>query len=552
MNGKIGTINRRINTETTIKSYLNTKSRKPRISEPYSDYSKKKTNVTNKTTASMRPRQPSVPRYSRPVDKKTVDQKPPEQTKTEKTRSSAFKQSPSSINSKIPVYKKRQQTQTTTKPKPVNNNSVGTSNTLSNNPTQDRPPSSGRPSSLSPRPSATGTTISSPGSSLSSKSISKQTEEVTTPSTSITNRTNTFSNSYLNTASIHTSSLSPRSPRLSSSSNIPKPVGLNNLGNTCFFNAAVQCLARVMPLTNFILSTNFESQLNPNNPKSSKGRIAHAYRSFLQDMSKGSSYGARDPTDLRRAIIGKFKRFANYGQHDSQELLCSLLDGLHEDMNQSHYAHGREPSPDSSIQKNSEDSWSLHKIRNISPIVDIFHGVLYSSISCPECLNVEAVHDPFMFLSLDIPRRFSTVKLSDCLNSFSQCETLDAKNKWKCEKCGKMVCATKEMGVDKCAKILIVHLKRFSGEGYFASKIDTSVEYPDFLESSSFAKHDSGRFRLIGAVFHSGGLGGGHYTSAAVDPASGDWYSFNDSLASKIDVKSAHKGSAYILFYQRE
>lgn len=374
-----------------------------------------------------------------------------------------------------------------------------------------------------------------------------------TKDTNKSNNINSFSNPLSGRKSLNNSInnlYSTNEPSYSNSnSKIPKPVGLNNLGNTCFFNAAVQCLTRVMPLTNFILSSSFESQLNPNNPKSSKGRIANAYRSFLQDMSKGSSYGSRDPSDLRRAIVTKFKRFANFGQHDSQELLYSILDGLHEDMNQSSFAHGREPAKEI---KSTDDSWSLHKSRNSSPIVDIFHGVLYSSISCPECKNVEAVHDPFMFLSLDMPRRFSTVKLADCLNSFSQRETLDAANKWKCEKCGKMVCATKEMGVEKCAKVVIIHLKRFSGEGYFSSKIDTNVDYPDFLESSSFAKHDSGRFKLIGAVFHSGGLGGGHYTSAAIDPNSGDWYSFNDSMATKIDSKSAHKGSAYILFYQRE
>ena len=108
------------------------------------------------------------------------------------------------------------------------------------------------------------------------------------------------------------------------------------------------------------------------------------------------------------------------------------------------------------------------------------------------------------------------------------------------------------MGVEKCGnEALIIHFKRFSGEGLFASKIDTLVDYPDVLEVSTFAKNDRGRFKLIGAVFHSGGLGGGHYTAAAVDPASNEWYNFNDSISRRIDKSEAHNRGAYMLFYQR-
>jgi ubiquitin C-terminal hydrolase len=61
----------------------------------------------------------------------------------------------------------------------------------------------------------------------------------------------------------------------------------------------------------------------------------------------------------------------------------------------------------------------------------------------------------------------------------------------------------------------------------------------------------SGRYHLIGAVFHSGGLGGGHYTAAALDRPSGHWFSFSDSAAARADRGGAHRGSAYILVYER-
>ena len=337
--------------------------------------------------------------------------------------------------------------------------------------------------------------------------------------------------------------------KLNAISPFPRPVGLQNLGNTCFFNSAVQCLARVQPLTAFVLSPTFEHQLNLRNPQGSGGRIACAYRDFLKDICSGGNH-ARNPAGLRSAIVGKYRTFANYGQQDSQELLGALLDGLHEDLNQSTAAGGRVSSP---VKPNSDmDSWQLHNAKNSSPIQDLFHGRLFSSIHCSECNNVECVYDPFMFLSVPVPKvSHGSVQLIDCLNSFSQEDRLDSKNKWRCPKCNKLVCATKRMGVDACAPILIIHLKRFSGHSFLSTKIEAAVDYPPIIDSSSFCQSpNSGKYKLIGAVFHSGGLGGGHYVAAAWDAPSENWYNFNDSIATRVTPSGAHSSKAYILFYQ--
>lgn len=347
-------------------------------------------------------------------------------------------------------------------------------------------------------------------------------------------------------ASVCSQNFTPQNQSASASNlMVPKPVGLHDFGNTCFFNAAVQVLARVMPLTSFILSDQFQYQINRNNPNSSQGQIALSYRRFLEDLCNGSA----DLNDLREAVIQKYNRFSNHAQHDSQELLLSLLDGLHEDMNQSFYVNGRNSPPEKLNESNGWDSYISH---NSSPIVDIFNGALYGSVICPDCGFIEKVYDPFIFLSIPIPRKFSTVTLHDCLVNFSKREALDDGNEWRCDRCHQLVCADKQIGVEKCGKVLIIYLKRFSGDGQFMSKINTNVDYPDVLNVESFASNDRGRFNLIGVVFHSGGTGGGHYTSAAIDPLSKCWYFFSDSYVTKIERERIHTREAYILFYQRQ
>lgn len=63
-----------------------------------------------------------------------------------------------------------------------------------------------------------------------------------------------------------------------------------------------------------------------------KGELAEAFGALLEQLWRGG-LSAVTPRSFK-AKIGRFApQFSGYAQHDSQEFLAFLLDGLHEDTN---------------------------------------------------------------------------------------------------------------------------------------------------------------------------------------------------------------------------
>ncbi|KAF8056355.1 UBP11 [Scenedesmus sp. PABB004] len=92
-------------------------------------------------------------------------------------------------------------------------------------------------------------------------------------------------------------------------------------------------------------------------------------------------------------------------QHDSQEFLAFLLDGLHEDINRIHVKPYIE-EPDSEGVSDAElaaRAWANYRARNDSHIVDHFQGLYKSTLVCPGCGYSSVKLDPFMYLSLPLP-----------------------------------------------------------------------------------------------------------------------------------------------------
>ena len=113
------------------------------------------------------------------------------------------------------------------------------------------------------------------------------------------------------------------------------------------------------------------------------------------------------PSTLKRAIAMFAPRFVGCSQHDAQEFLAYLLDGLHEDLNRircAPYLELPDVNENSDMEIAGEEAWNAHKRRNDSLVMDTFYGQFKSTCVCPRCHSVSVSFDAFNHVSLEIPQ----------------------------------------------------------------------------------------------------------------------------------------------------
>ncbi|CAA2984283.1 ubiquitin carboxyl-terminal hydrolase 3 [Olea europaea subsp. europaea] len=199
------------------------------------------------------------------------------------------------------------------------------------------------------------------------------------------------------------------------------------------------------------------------------------------------------------------------------------------------------------------------------PLVTLVHknfqGILTNETRCLCCETVTARDETFLDLSLDIEQNSS---ITSCLKNFSSTETLNAEDKFFCDKCCSLQEAQKRMKIKRPPHVLVIHLKRFK---YIEQlnrhkKLSYRVVFPLELKLSNTVEDADAEYSLFAVVVHVGsGPNHGHYVSLV--KSHNHWLFFDDENVEMIDESmiqtffgstqeySSNTDHGYILFYER-
>ncbi|KAI3465979.1 hypothetical protein Pfo_022642 [Paulownia fortunei] len=293
------------------------------------------------------------------------------------------------------------------------------------------------------------------------------------------------------------------------------PLGLRNLGNSCYLNSVLQCFTYTPPLANFCL------------------RFLHSSKCDLGAANEKKGESVLDaPSKINSCLRIYAEHFRTGRQEDVHDFLRYVIDACHNTCLR--------------LKGCCQDCRNSCK--------EIFGGTLQSQVKCLSCgaesNNVDGIMD---------------IK---ALQKFFNLEVLDGNNKYKWIRIGG---SKEQMSILQALIVLVIQLKRF--EGMLGGKVDEPIAFDKILVLSSYmCKASQMRlhvitfiricklyllagctswYNLFGTIVHSGFSPDSGLYYAYIKDAIGRWYCCNDSYVSMSTLQEVLSEKVYILFFSR-
>jgi ubiquitin C-terminal hydrolase len=350
----------------------------------------------------------------------------------------------------------------------------------------------------------------------------------------------------------------------------PHKAGLENVGQSCYMNATIECLSNIKSLSNHLIENygNYNSKTQP---------LCVSYSSLLYELIF-TNKNCIEPK-LFKEIIGKLNPLFE-GNHsvDAKDFIFFIIETLHRELLPPSNNNNENNEIDFLQQEQNakdENKMRIEFIKefnlNRTIISDIFYGINRSIMKCNNCGTKKYSFQTFNLLIFplkkvkeykmrQIGRGNLDLNLYDAFSCEQEAERLEGENMIYCNVCRQLSPGVHQQQIYGMPRILIIILNRGKNNQDFNEEFRFE-EILDFTNKNLVVNNGSiQKFYLCGIITHLGESGAGsHFIAYCRNKLNDPFTCYNDAvvsqasvadaMAAKISKKGSERKTPYILIY---
>jgi ubiquitin C-terminal hydrolase len=334
------------------------------------------------------------------------------------------------------------------------------------------------------------------------------------------------------------------------------PIGIANLGNTCFLNSCLQILYQCPSLDHILDSP---SILNKERPDAHVFKHWHEIRTGTRQHTQSTTVYPRGLLNAVKYVATKKQvdTFASHEQNDFSEFLLFFMECLHQSISRPvQISIGGNPV--NNTDKMAMCCYNMLKEQydtDYSELYDVFYGISVTRIHSLQ--NDSIIHSvrPEQFFVLDLPVQSHDKTILDCLDHHTESEIMEGENAWHNDETNAKEDIRKTLAFFKLPQILFICLKRFSFD-HRSRKNNDLIEFPETIHMQKYYcgyQASKQNYQLKAVCYHIGSMNYGHYTATVKQHNTGQWFYCDDERITPTDLPTVLRtlNHVYCVVYER-